>query len=126
MCIPDASPDSPGSTSRRRAPRQCDTLLAAVEEHRPDVVLTDIRMPPSQSDEGIRAADVIRSAHPEIGVVVLSQYFEPEYARRLFEHGSDGRAHPLKERVAGLDGSEVRFVEWPTVDRSSTRKWSKR
>ena len=87
-----------------------DTLLTAVEEHRPDVVLTDIRMPPSQSDEGIRAADAIRSAHPEIGVVVLSQYVEPEYARRLFENGSDGRAYLLKERVADLDelGAAIR------------------
>lgn len=89
-----------------------DTLLAAVEEHRPDVVLTDIRMPPSQTDEGIRAADAIRLAHPEIGVVVLSQYVEPEYARRLFEHGSDGRAYLLKERVADLDelGGAIRRV----------------
>lgn len=89
-----------------------DTLLAAVEEHRPDVVLTDIRMPPSQTDEGIRAADAIRVAHPEIGVVVLSQYVEPEYARRLLEHGSDGRAYLLKERVADLDelGGAIRRV----------------
>ncbi len=89
-----------------------DTLLAAVEEHQPDVVLTDIRMPPSQTDEGIRAADVIRSAHPEIGVVVLSQYVEPEYARRLFVNGSDGRAYLLKERVADLDelGAAIRRV----------------
>jgi len=89
-----------------------DTLLTAVEEHRPDVVLTDIRMPPSQSDEGIRAADAIRSAHPEIGVVVLSQYVEPEYARRLFENGSDGRAYLLKERVADLDelGAAIRLA----------------
>lgn len=89
-----------------------DSLLAAVEEHRPDVVLTDIRMPPCQADEGIRAADVIRSAHPGIGVVVLSQYVEPEYARRLFEHGSDRRAYLLKERVADLDelGGAIRRV----------------
>ena len=89
-----------------------DSLLAAVEEHRPDVVLTDIRMPPCQTDEGIRAADLIRSAHPEVGVVVLSQYVEPEYARRLFEQGSDGRAYLLKERVADLDelGGAIRRV----------------
>jgi DNA-binding NarL/FixJ family response regulator len=89
-----------------------DSLLAAVEEHRPDVVLTDIRMPPSQTDEGIRAADRIRSTHPGIGVVVLSQYVEPEYARRLFEHGSEGRAYLLKERVADLDelGAAIRRV----------------
>ncbi|MEM8924074.1 MAG: response regulator transcription factor [Actinomycetota bacterium] len=89
-----------------------DTLIAAVTEHRPDVVLTDIRMPPSQSDEGIRAADVIGATYPEIGVVVLSQYAEPEYARRLFEKGSDGRAYLLKERVSDLDelGTAIRRV----------------
>jgi DNA-binding NarL/FixJ family response regulator len=89
-----------------------DTLLAAVAEHRPDVVLTDIRMPPSQTDEGIRAADVIRAAHPGIGVVVLSQYVEPGFARRLFENGSNGRAYLLKERVADLDelGAAIRRV----------------
>ena len=89
-----------------------DSLLTAVEELRPDVVLTDIRMPPRQTDEGIRAADVIRSTHPGIGVVVLSQHVEPEHARRLFEHGSEGRAYLLKERVADLDelGGAIRRV----------------
>ena len=79
-----------------------DDLLRAVDEHEPDVVITDIRMPPTQTDEGIRAARVIRAEHPEIGVVVLSQYAEPEYAVRLFENGSDGMAYLLKERVADL------------------------
>jgi DNA-binding NarL/FixJ family response regulator len=79
-----------------------DELLAAVEEHRPDVVITDIRMPPTQTDEGIRAARRIRRDHPEIGVVVLSQYVEPEYALKLFADGSDGIAYLLKERVADL------------------------
>jgi DNA-binding NarL/FixJ family response regulator len=64
-------------------------LLAAVDAHRPDVVLTDIRMPPTQTDEGIRAADHIRTEYPGIGVVVLSQYVEPDYAMRLFADGSD-------------------------------------
>ena len=74
-------------------------LLAAVDAYHPDVVLTDIRMPPTQTDEGIRAADQIRTEYPEIGVVVLSQYVEPDYAVRLFADGSDGRAYLLKERV---------------------------
>jgi len=80
-----------------------DGLLSAVEEHHPDVVLSDMRMPPTQTDEGIRAANIIRADHPEIGVVVLSQYVEPDYAMRLFEDGSEGRAYLLKERVADLD-----------------------
>ena len=77
-----------------------DELLSAVDEHRPDVVVTDIRMPPSQTDEGIRAASIIRENHPEMGVVVLSQYVEPRYALKLLEEGSSGRAYLLKERVA--------------------------
>ena len=79
-----------------------DELLRAVDEHEPDVVITDIRMPPTQTDEGIRAARVIRAEHPEIGVVVLSHYAEPGYAMWLFENGSDGMAYLLKERVADL------------------------
>jgi DNA-binding NarL/FixJ family response regulator len=76
-----------------------DTLLAAVEEVQPDVVLTDIRMPPSNTDEGIRLATALRSSHPDIGVVVLSQHAEPAYATALLEEGSDRRAYLLKERV---------------------------
>jgi DNA-binding NarL/FixJ family response regulator len=79
-----------------------DGLLEAVAEHQPDVVLTDIRMPPTQTDEGIRAANELRDTNPGIGVVVLSQYVEPEYAMQLFQEGSDGRAYLLKERVADL------------------------
>lgn len=78
-------------------------LLAAVESERPDVVLTDIRMPPSSTDEGIRASELMRDSHPNSGVVVLSQYAEPEYALALFEKGSMGRAYLLKERVSDLD-----------------------
>jgi DNA-binding NarL/FixJ family response regulator len=76
-----------------------DSLFAAVETEHPDVVLTDIRMPPSRSDEGIRAAARLRATHPEIGVVVLSQYAEPAYALVLLEGGSARRAYLLKERV---------------------------
>jgi DNA-binding NarL/FixJ family response regulator len=70
----------------------CDELLAAADADEPDVVLTDIRMPPTGTDEGIRAAMAQRQSHPNIGVVVLSQYAEPAYAIALFEEGSDRRA----------------------------------
>ena len=76
-----------------------DGLRAAVEETLPDVVVTDIRMPPENSDEGIRLAAELRSKHPEIGVVVLSQHAEPLYAMALFEEGSERRAYVLKESV---------------------------
>jgi DNA-binding NarL/FixJ family response regulator len=75
------------------------SLVAAVERESPDVVITDIRMPPDNSDEGIRVAALLRDRAPEVGVVVLSQYSEPNYVLRLFEAGSDGRAYLLKERV---------------------------
>lgn len=74
-------------------------LLEAIEVNEPDVVLTDIRMPPSMSDEGIRVATHVRDTHPAMGVVVLSQFAEPSYALALLESGSDGRAYLLKERV---------------------------
>jgi DNA-binding NarL/FixJ family response regulator len=77
-------------------------LLASVEVIRPDVVLTDIRMPPTGTDEGIRAAEDLAANHPEVGVVVLSQHVEPDYALRLFDGGSQGRAYLLKERVGDL------------------------
>jgi DNA-binding NarL/FixJ family response regulator len=78
-------------------------LLAAVDEHRPDVVVTDIRMPPTGTDEGIQAAADLRIAAPSIGVVVLSQYANPAYALALLDGGSEGRAYLLKERVADVD-----------------------
>ena len=77
-------------------------LLAMVAEHRPDVVLTDIRMPPTGTDEGIQAARAIRATHPGTGVVVLSQYASPQYAIALFEDGSDGRSYLLKDRVSDV------------------------
>jgi len=75
------------------------SLRQACEEHRPDVVLTDIRMPPTNTDEGIRLAAELRASHPEIGVVILSQFSDPTYALALLEQGSDRRAYLLKERV---------------------------
>ena len=79
-----------------------DSLLAAVEAERPDVVVTDIRMPPGNLDEGIRASDRLRSEHPDVGVVVLSQYLVPAYALALFEAGTERRAYLLKERVQDI------------------------
>jgi DNA-binding NarL/FixJ family response regulator len=79
------------------------TLLSHVEEFAPDVVVTDIRMPPTGTDEGIQAASWLREHHPEVGVVVLSQYTAPQYAVALLSDGSAGRAYLLKERVAGAD-----------------------
>jgi DNA-binding NarL/FixJ family response regulator len=76
-----------------------DSLLRAVAEQHPDVVITDIRMPPTNTDEGIRVAAQLRDSHPEIGVVVLSNYADPAYALALLERGSEGRSYLLKERV---------------------------
>ena len=78
-------------------------LMTAVEERRPDAVLTDIRMPPSHTREGIEAAVRIRREHPEIGVVVLSQYAEEEYAFDLLKDGAAGLGYLLKERVADVE-----------------------
>jgi DNA-binding NarL/FixJ family response regulator len=74
-------------------------LRAAIETWDPDVVLTDIRMPPSSGDEGVRIAGELRARRPHVGVVVLSQYAEPAYVMSLFEEGSGGRAYLLKERI---------------------------
>jgi DNA-binding NarL/FixJ family response regulator len=78
-------------------------LLAAVDEHRPDAVLTDIRMPPTSTTEGIDAARAIRARHPATGVVVLSQHVEPEYAYDLLKDGAVGLGYLLKERVSRVD-----------------------
>ena len=83
----------------------CDdlhALMEAVEAQRPEVVITDIRMPPTHTDEGIQAAALLRESHPEVGVMVLSQYAHPGYVLELLESGSDGRAYLLKERVHDL------------------------
>jgi DNA-binding NarL/FixJ family response regulator len=76
-----------------------DSLLAAVERLNPDVVVTDIRMPPGNSDEGIQVAARLRETHPETGVVVVSQYSEPRYALTLLESGSARRAYLLKDHI---------------------------
>jgi DNA-binding NarL/FixJ family response regulator len=80
-----------------------DSLLEAVDAERPDVVVTDIRMPPGNTDEGIQAAIRLRETNPEVGVVVLSQYATPTYVLALLEGGSERRAYLLKERVKDLE-----------------------
>ncbi len=76
------------------------SLLAAVAEHHPDVVVTDIRMPPTHTDEGLRAAAELRKHHPEVGVLVLSQYIETTYATALLAGNAGGVGYMLKDRVA--------------------------
>lgn len=79
-----------------------DELMALVDERRPDVVFTDIRMPPTHSDEGIVAARRIRASHPDTGVIILSQHADPEYALSLFDEGSDRLGYLLKENIANI------------------------
>jgi DNA-binding NarL/FixJ family response regulator len=79
------------------------SLLAAVDAEEPDVVVTDIRMPPGDGDEGIKAAERLRETNPQVGVVVLSQYATPSYALALLEGGSARRAYLLKERVEDVE-----------------------
>src|SRR5947209_6099406 len=81
------------------------SLMAAVAAHSPDVLVTDIRMPPTNTDEGIRAASTLRTSHPGLGVVVLSQYDEPEYAIQLLGPGAAGRGYLLKDRL--VDAAEL-------------------
>ncbi len=80
-----------------------DDLLLKVRSYSPDVVITDIRMPPTQTDEGLRAAQEIRAAYPGVGVLVLSQYVEPTYAMELLADSAEGVGYLLKDRVADVD-----------------------
>ena len=89
-----------------------DDLVRRVGGLKPDVAIVDIRMPPTNTDEGLQAAHEIGERHPEIGVVVLSQYLEASYAMRLLEEGTAGRGYLLKDRVGDLDafGAAIRRV----------------
>jgi DNA-binding NarL/FixJ family response regulator len=80
-----------------------DSLIEAAETEKPDAVVTDIRMPPGHSDEGIQVAERLRETSPKTGVVVLSQYSDAEYALKLFERGAVGRAYLLKERLSDIE-----------------------
>lgn len=89
-------------------------LLDAVDRLRPDAVVTDIRMPPDNQTEGIEAAHAIRERHPDIGVVVLSQYVNSLYAFELFQHGTSGFAYLVKDRIGNLEDI-VRALEAVTT-----------
>ena len=103
-----------------------DTLLHAVAAEQPDVVITDIRMPPTNLDEGIRAAEQLRATHPGLGVVVLSQYVEPGYAHALFAgrhrasrvpaQGAGERDGTARQRDPGRGGRRVRVIDPKVVD----------
>jgi len=80
-----------------------DELLRKIAGHKPDVALVDIRMPPTGTDEGLRAAEQIAAHHPGVGVLVLSDYLEPRYASRLLKAGTPGRGYVLKESVTDVD-----------------------
>lgn len=101
-------------------------LMGAIERESPDVVMSDIRMPPFQDWNGIRVAAELRKARPEVGVVILSQYADPDLALRVFELGSEGRAYLLKLRSAsGIAASSwTRSTRSLTGGRSSTRRSS--
>ena len=86
------------------------TLLAAIEKTRPDVVVTDVRMPPTGTDEGVRVAVRLATTQPEIGVVIVSQYSDPVWLSRVFDQGSDNRGWVMKER-AHADGQLVNAVK---------------
>ncbi|NUR93111.1 MAG: response regulator transcription factor [Nonomuraea sp.] len=81
---------------------EAEGLLRAVEEHGPELVITDVRMPPTHTDEGLRAALVLRRQHPGLAVLVLSQYVEERYAARLLASASGGVGYLLKDRVADV------------------------
>ena len=89
-----------------------DDLLLKVRSYSPDVAIVDIRMPPSHTDEGLRAAKTIREQHPDVGVLVLSEYLEPAYAMELIADNAEGVGYLLKQRVSELDefASAVRRV----------------
>jgi DNA-binding NarL/FixJ family response regulator len=84
-----------------------EDLMRKVGAHKPDVAIVDVRMPPTHTDEGLRAAAEIRDRHPEVGVLVLSQYIEEAYAMELLSSNAEGVGYLLKDRVADLE----RFID---------------
>jgi DNA-binding NarL/FixJ family response regulator len=84
-----------------------EDLLRKVRAHLPDVAIVDIRMPPTNVDEGLQAAETLRAELPDVGVLVLSQYVEESYAQRLMSSGTEGVGYLLKDRVADIDPEVV-------------------
>jgi len=84
-----------------------DALIAAVDEHHPKLAIIDVRLPPTQTDEGVRAAVDVRRRHPDVAILILSQYVEERYAIELLADGAEGVGYLLKDRIAEVD----RFVE---------------
>ena len=102
-----------------------DDLMRKVRAHKPDVAVVDIRMPPTNTDDGLRAAREIRTELPAIGVLVLSQYAEEGYALELVADSPEGVGYLLKDRVADSTASSTRCGAWRRAARRSTRRWSR-
>ena len=101
-----------------------DELLDEVDAHVPDVAIVDVRMPPTQTDEGLRAAHEIRARHPQIGIVILSQHVEVGIATRLLAETPEGLGYLLKDRVSNVDDLRRRPASAsPTAARRSTPRW---
>ena len=100
-------------------------LLAAVEREQPDVVIADVWMPPTHTDEGIRAALVIRRQWPDVAILVLSQYVEERYATDLLSANTRGVGYLLKDRVADVAEFLDRCAGWPRAAPRWTRRWSR-
>ena len=96
-----------------------DLLLSAVAEHKPDVAVVDIRMPPTHTDEGLRAALAMRTAFPGVGVLMFSQYIETSYSAQLLEGGAAGVGYLLKDRVARPPRCLLARNSWLTTSGSS-------
>ena len=122
----DSRDCSPRRSSSWWAAANADELLAIVRDapssRRPHVAVVDIRMPPTHTTEGLVAAETIRAEHPEIGVLVLSQYIETEHAMDLLGDGAGGTGYLLKDRISTSRGSETRCNGWATAVPRSTPK----
>ena len=97
-----------------------EDLVRKVGAHKPDVAVVDVRMPPGNSDDGLRAAILLRSRQPDLGVLVLSQYVEPAYAQALLADTAEGVGYLLKDRIGDVDGSSRRSSAWRAAARRST------